>query len=503
MQWQDSGASCPGARACVAGIVGTQMRLECGMSTRALVTLPVVSFVSVVAVAMSACGASGGPKAFDAGEPVCPPQTGAGTEHQGVIAADETWTAASGPHVVTFDVSINKGTVTVEPCVVVRVKKGYTISVGGGNDDSPAAGLIARGTATHPILFTRAASDEPWGMIAVNASATVDLENVTLSGGGDHATAQDLGGTLKMRGPIGYVPQHNVRVKNVRIERSAGHGVNVQTAGGFSADSSGLVIVDSGRVPGPDNGHDTSYPIFVTPPSIQTLPPGTFTGNAKDGILVGAGPPYVDETFHERGVPYRLERDLVISPMKTAAQGGLHTLTIEAGVKIQLLSNPTHSASIKLGSSGGDKPEEIYAVKLVAVGTAERPIVFTSASATPVAGDWGGLAWGGGAAAGNVMSHVRIEYAGGDLGTRNFGCGPAENDAAIIITNWRPDSAFMDHVTIASSRGGGIVSGWYTDADGPNLKTGNTFVNIGNGCAVSRWQNTKDPVCPAMPPVCL
>jgi hypothetical protein len=462
------------------------MRLQCGMSVRAL-------FASLIVASLSACESSGGS---------CPAQTGAGTEHAGVIMTDETWTAAAGPHVITFDLYINKGAVTIEPCAVVRVKKGYSISVGGGNPDSADARLIARGTPTKPILFTRAVAGEPWGQIAVNASATVDLENVTLSGGGDHATAQDLGGALKMRGPGGSVPQHNTRVKDVRIENSAGHGVNVQTSGGFTADSSGLVIVDSGRVPGPDNGHDTSYPIYVTPPSVQTLPPGTFTGNAKDGILVGGGPEDVDETFHERGVPYRLEYDLAIGPRKSAAEGGLQTLTIEAGVKIMLLSNPSRTMSIKLGSSRGIKPEEINPVRLLAAGTAERPIVLTSASATPVAGDWGGIAWGGGATTGNVMSYVRVEYAGGDSGTANFGCGPGDNDAAIIFTNWRPGDAFMNNVTISDSRAGGIVSGWYSDADGPNLKNGNTFVRIGNGCDVSRWQNAMDPVCPTTPPVC-
>ena len=35
--------------------------------------------------------------------PACPAPTGPGVEHQGAIAADETWTAADSPHIVTFD----------------------------------------------------------------------------------------------------------------------------------------------------------------------------------------------------------------------------------------------------------------------------------------------------------------------------------------------------------------------------------------------------------------
>lgn len=405
---------------------------------------------------------------------------------------------------VTFDLQINKGTLTIEPCVVVRIRKGYTIGVGGGNPDSPAAGLVARGTATQPILFTRATANEPWGMIAINASARVDLENVTLSGGGDHDTAQDLGGTLKLRGPGGTTPARNTRVKNVRIEGSAGHGVNVSTAGGFTADSSDLVIVGSGRVPGPATGHDTSYPIFVVVPSIQTLPPGTYTGNGKDQILVGQlGLDGADEAFHDRGIPYRIEGSFSVSPARSAAQGGLATLTIAAGVKLLLLSSPSSTAFVKLGGSSGTKPEEIQPARLVAAGTAAKPIVFGSAAATPAAGDWGGIYWSGGPTSGNVMSYVRVEHAGGDASTQGFGCGPPDNDAAIIITNWRPGNAFMDNVTVSNSRAGGIVSGWASDMDGPNLKTGNTFTNIGNGCAVSRWANATPPACPANPPSCL
>jgi hypothetical protein len=323
-----------------------------------------------------------------------------------------------------------------------------------------------------------------------------------MSGGGDHAGGADYGGSLKIRGPGGTTPMRMVRVKDVRIEGSAGHGVNVQTAGGFTADSSGLVIVDSGRVPGPGNGHDTRMPIFVTPPSVQTLPAGTFTGNAVDQILVGNGPNDVDEVFHDRGIPYRIDGQFVVGPRNTAAQGGLQTVTIEAGVKLLFLNSSTDTVTFKLGGSNGGGPENIWPTKLVAQGTADKPIVFTSAAATPAAGDWGGIYWAGGPASGNVMSYVRVEYAGGKLGTANFGCGPGNNDAAILILNWRPSTAFIDHLTVSDSAGGGIVSGWSSDLDGPNLKTGNTFTRIGNGCDVSRWANTKDPVCPSMPPVC-
>lgn len=84
------------------------------------------TFVALVAAGVSACGssdsspadaalpdaASGDAAPPDGGSPdaavACPAQTGKGTSHQGVIEADETWTAATGPHTVAFDLFVNK-----------------------------------------------------------------------------------------------------------------------------------------------------------------------------------------------------------------------------------------------------------------------------------------------------------------------------------------------------------------------------------------------------------
>ena len=47
------------------------------------------------------------------------------------------------------------------------------------------------------------------------------------------------------------------------------------------------------------------------------------------------------------------------------------------------------------------------------------------------------------------------------------------------------DDAFIQHSTFAHSLSGGIVSGWASDTVGPDLKSGNTFVDVGNSCQVS------------------
>jgi hypothetical protein len=182
----------------------------------------------------------------------------------------------------------------------------------------------------------------------------------------------------------------------------------------------------------------------------------------------------------------------------------LSTLTIEAGVTIKFDNDgPSQSYSMGLGASNGALPVNIFPVRLIAQGTQAEPIILTSSAATPAAGDWAGLEFHGGPPDGNVMSHVHIEYAGRDSGTAGFGCGVGDNDAALIIRNWRPNDAFITDSTFSDSAAGGIVSGWQSQGvDGPNLVGNNTFTAIANGCNVSRWREMNG-TCAGTPPVCL
>jgi hypothetical protein len=296
----------------------------------------------------------------------------------------------------------------------------------------------------------------------------------------------------------------NVRLVDVRIENSSGFGVNIQTRAAFSADSANLTITTSGAVPAP-GGIDTRYPITVDGAAVSTIPTGTYTGNVLDVIRVANSSSLLDPdiAFRARGVPYQIADSFTMSPMLSAAAGGLSTLTIEPGVTIKFNDGgPANVWTLGLGASNGTLPVNIFPVRLIAQGTQALPITLTSSAATPAPGDWAGIEWHGGPPDGNVMSHVRVEFAGGDSGTQGFGCGAADNDAALIIRNWRPDNSFITSSTFSNSAGGGIVSGWLTDSGGPSLVGNNTFSAIANGCNVSRWRDANNS-CPGTPPLCL
>jgi hypothetical protein len=419
--------------------------------------------------------------------PPCPSPSGSGATHAGSVTADETWTAADSPHVVTSALHVTGATVTIEPCAVVRLRPGVIVDMR-ANAAGQSGELVAHGeyvgTTRRPIVFDRDDAAQPWGSLRAFSDGRIDLEHVDLKGGGDHATAVSNGGTLIAEGVGGNDGlTRNVRVVDVVIEDSAGFGVNLQGRAAFTDNSDSLTIRGAGSVPPPGN-IDTRYPVYVTGAALSTIPSGSYTGNARDELFV-AGTGTMNDAmvrFGERGVPYRLESHFGLQPM---AMGGLSTLVIEAGTVIRFATS-SNVWSMTLGSVGS-AANAVWPVRVIANGTPQAPIVLTSADASPVAGSWGGVEWHAGPATGNVMSNVRIEFAGGDGGNSVFGCGPGDNDAALFIGKWVPSEPFIEGCTFSDSAGGGIVCGWSSDDAGPCalFAVQNTFEDIGNDCDVS------------------
>ncbi|HEX6241904.1 MAG TPA: hypothetical protein VFZ61_13440, partial [Polyangiales bacterium] len=166
----------------------------------------------------------------------------------------------------------------------------------------------------------------------------------------------------------------------------------------------------------------------------------------------------------------------------------------EPGVELRF--HVDRASSGRAGMTIGDGASiDRRPVKIDIQGTADKPIVFTSNDAAPAPGDWVGLYLDSSPPSGNKLSYARVLYAGGESGTNSYGCGPKDNDSAILITDWRPDDAFIQNVEIAYSAGGGIMCGWTSSLAGPDLKAGNTFTQIANGCNVSRWRTEETNYC--------
>ncbi len=461
-------------------------------------------------LALTACGDDGADAPPDAAPArlACAEPAGPGTQHAGPLAADETWTAAEGPHIVTADVVVRSGrTLTIEACAVVRVQESRSIVVGGFSTSDGTGTLIARGgaleaTATEPALVrpVRVISDAPsawWGSLQVLATGTADLGVVILDRGGDPAQSQGGGGTLLMRGDDNrLVLVRNVRAQSLVISNSATYAVNVRGSAAFTEDSADVAITGAGSRGAAGGGEDTRYAMYLEAPAIRSLPPSTvITEGTKNEVLVAA--PFtvaVDERFPRLAVPYQLRGSFAMQP---TTQGALITLTIDPGVTLKLGGPLASNPSIRLGS--GDGTATSFPVRLNAAGTATAPITITSGAATPAPGDWAAIDWQAGPATGNVLANAVVEYGGGDSQTTGFGCGPGDNDALILITDWRPDNAFIQGSTFRHSAAGGIVSGWRSDAAGPDLRGGNTFASLGAACEISLPRSAAG-MCPGNDP---
>ncbi|HEY3445473.1 MAG TPA: hypothetical protein VGK67_03870 [Myxococcales bacterium] len=421
-----------------------------------------VLFLAAAAAAGTACssGGGGGP---DASVAACPAPSGTGTSHGGdTIVADTTWSAADSPHEITFGFKVAKGaTLTIEPCAKVVFKGGYGISVEGS--------LVARGTQSQPITFDSSVPATPWGNL-IGYSGTIDLAYATLTNGGS-TDAVGPEAVVEVRGDSSLPRQALLTVDHVTIDGSKQYGVSLKQGAVFSAGSQALTIKNA-----------ELGPVRTSPRLAGSIPAGAYTGNVVDEIVVvGDEDLSEDTTFHDRGVPYRLGdsrrngKDLLIGTNHTPIQHAV--LTVEAGVTIRVQTEGwirTHSDS---GASTG---------AIDARGTAEKPIVFTSAAPTPAAGDWVGLYFDAYDAA-DALDHVRVEYAGGWTGTKGYHCDDAggnnEEDRGAVLVFSEPPSSFLTNSTLAHSAFFGVDRGW--KGGEVDFAATNTFTDVAK-CKQSR-----------------
>jgi len=406
----------------------------------------------------------------------CPEPTGPGVTHSETITADETWSAADGPHLVPSGLDV-RATLTIEACAVVRVGEGMSITVG---DSATTGRIVAHGTATEtvrrPVRFESATSGTHFGGLVV-LNGSLDLEHVEI----DHAGAG--GAAIELSGPDDDTIEPSLRAVSTRITSSSRSGIRLTRGAAFTDDSRDLVITGAGA----GGGAEPSYPIDIDPPGIGSIPDGAYTGNARDEIVVRTAWPrvIVDETFRSVGVPYFIDETfLMYDP-----DGADLTLTIEPGTTLRFDASSAGGVGMVLGNAASGSE-----VRLVAEGTREQPITFTSAAPAPAPGAWAGILMAHGSASGNVLAHAIVEYAGGATSVRGYGCGTMENVGGLLIIDWLPADAFVTGSTFRHTVGAGIVSGWTLGAGVTpvDLRSDNVFEDIHDymsegHCDVAEW----------------
>ena len=389
----------------------------------------------------------------------CAPVTGEGTKHSRAAAADETWTAATSPHVVDAALTIAAGrTLTVEPCAVVRLKGAIGLLVEGK--------LLALGAADKPIRIERGDAATAWTSIEARKGSELRLSHVTVEGGGNaNGGRPTQSGAFDIRGDQDLATQPIFFADHVTVKGSQSLGVWVREGGGFAPGSTDLAITGG-----------ASFPISIWGSAAGTLPSGTYTGNATDEIILpamgGRDDIKADTTFTDRGVPYRIGGPTGGKSLTVGASGSIPLLTIAAGVTMRFDKDVRIDVEATSNAATG---------ALRAEGTAAKPIVFTSAAAAPAAGDWVGIEFEGTPDPRDKVAFATISYAGGSSQVSSFDCpGPLSvnfaNEGAILIIGGKPATAFVTNTTIDHSAGDGIVRGW--TGEPVELLATNTFTNV-------------------------
>lgn len=305
-----------------------------------------------------------------------------GTVHEGPITASEVWRAADNPHRVTGQVTVagpGSPTLRIEPGAQVLFGRGASLHI--GTDALPGL-LEAAGTRGDPIELMSERQFQSHGYWAA-------LHFGPMAGPSrlEHVTIRDCGGTadwpqacLRIFGSNEGRP-HPV-LRHVTIAFSSGFGVVAVAGTGFGEGSEGLSVVSV-----------RDYLVRIGADKVHTLP--TFTrllGDREPAVQVATGVVRQSTRWRAIGMPY-----VVTTPVRV---GGVDepVLELESGVELQF----GRDGEVLVGM---DEPGA-----LVAEGTANAPVTFTTPDRTPRG--WKGVTFGPHALRESIISQAILEYGG-------------------------------------------------------------------------------------------
>jgi hypothetical protein len=382
------------------------------------------------------------------------------------INSNTTWRNVSIPYAISEDVKVQgtaSPTLTIEPGVITLWAKDTRLEVGDENPGHLIADAVAKPDGNGDWFtsdwrvgktelnlgkeLAEASSLGPTcGLCGQNRAIVFGAWNASPTQGAWDGIAllKKAGDKNKLNGVVvAYGGVDYEWSAGVYAEAAEGNAVKLTLSNSLitGAVQSGLMLWDNATLTPESTGNtfaSNGWPVRLQPENIGTLPAGqTYTENDKQVISVwtngGYGTVTKDATWRNQGIPYLVEDGIYISGTKGPK------VTVEAGAEFHF----ARDTAIEVGGSDG-------AGSLIAVGSAGKPIKFTSESGR--AGGWNGLMYNAEAGAGNRLEYVVIEYA-------NIG------------VELRDDlGAFIKNTTIRSSAEAGIYRDY--DLSGTSFITG-------------------------------
>lgn len=282
------------------------------------------------------------------------------------ITTNTTWESGK-TYVISGSVNVDGATLTIQPGTTVKFETGASLNIGYYEN----ATLIANGTSSKPITFTSTASNPTAG-----AWDGISFWQYSLNSSMQYCQVLYAGKSTE--GAVN-IKSCEITFSNNHINNAKFYGVMLNYEGSFTA-MSGNTIENCG-------GH----PIRIYAGYMHTIGTGnTFTCPADKGINVASDDATGNITWRKHNVPYFVEGDVNFDN---------GTLTIEPGCVFKFNAG----AALHIGYYNN--------TTLIANGTTDNKIEFTTSAAVPSAGAWDGITFWN-YSLNSSMQNCLINYAG-------------------------------------------------------------------------------------------
>ena len=365
---------------------------------------------------------------------VDPPAPPVGGNLSNDIVRDTTF--KKGVYVIDGTIRVRNATVTIEPGTVFRFTDGSAFDVAYWSDEEAA--IIAKGTKDQPILFTSnssSPSNSSWdGFRFFHGTHNTVFDYCTFEYGGGSSSYSMI-----------YMDDCPASFSNCHIQKTAGIAVRVINGAYFDMFQGNVL------------NEIESYPMEVYADQVHTIS-GSNSFTTSLGILIPNDQDFDkqgDFTWSNQGVPYYVE-----GTIRFGAEGTGSVLHIAKGTEIRFMESAQWDVAYwdnKFAS-------------IIAEGTADEPIVFTSASLAPSAGDWKSINLFEGTI-NTSFDHCVFKYGG----KQDYYDMLYVQDASVGVTNCqfshaKNNAIWLDRAAMFSAFGGNTFSdnGGYSIAIRPN-----------------------------------
>lgn len=335
----------------------------------------------------------------------------------GVITADVTW---SGEIVMAGDVLVVEGvTLTIEPGTIVRVKKSESTKTDPEYLSSLTELLVrgrlaAEGTAEKPIAFlpdSDAAEKEHWaGIIVDRGAASLRHCKIEHAETGVYAiqSSPAIDGATITKNNYGVISQGEFSKPVISKSSIFGNTIGVMALDGARPRLSGNTI-----------GGNTDESVYIGRGAEPVLEANEITGPAIRRFELPAASKSVPVPFGAgRRQLSGIEPEVIHSTTimgDTVWSGRIlidGVVRVPAGVKLTILPGTQVEFTKFDSNSDGIGENEIFVSgTLLAKGTPDAPIVFTSAEKVKRMGDWGAINMMASDSTPNIVEYCIVEYA--------------------------------------------------------------------------------------------